>query len=127
MDIKDIAHKWPPNIQAYEQKFMGVPMPKFIGGAMSGLVALIMASQLFPGIGGIIGGAVIGCLAFGSVVLLTTKFASFYHMTIPGYWIKRTFQPAEDKNIELPLIIAAQSDERVTMESWEGVATGEIE
>lgn len=127
MEIKDIAHRWPPNIQSYEQKFLGVPMTKFIGSAMGGLVMLVIVSQSFPGVGGIIGGAIMGAIVFGLIILMTTKFPAFYHMTIPGYWFRQSFQPASEKSLELPLILATNRNEKVLMEDWDGQATGEIE
>ena len=127
MELKEIMHRWPPNIQAYEQKFFGVPMTKFIVSAVGGMAGLVVVSQRWPGFGGIIGGAIFGLIVFGLIILLTTKFPNFYNLTIPGYWWNRTFQPAHEKTISLPLIISSGQNQKVVVEDWEGQTTGEIE
>lgn len=127
MQIEEISHKWPPNIQGYEQKFLGISMTKFIGAGMGGLVTLVAVSQIFVGMGGIIGGAVAGVAVFGMIVLMGTRFAGLNNMTLPAYWLARSFQPAQEQQIELPLILSSRKNNQVTVEDWSGETTGAIE
>lgn len=127
MDQIDIQHKWPTDIKGYSQKIFGISTEQFLGSGFGGLITFAVLSQMIGGFGGMIGGAILGVIVFGLIILFTTKLANFHHMTMPGYWFRKRFQPAEERKLELPLIVATNRNETVTMESWDGETEGLIE
>ena len=68
------------------------------------------------GLGGMILGAVLGVVTFGTVALCTTKLEAFHNMYLPQYLIVRYRDSKNSKTLELPLILASGNQKIVQQE-----------
>lgn len=125
MELEKIYYPWLPNIHRFEQKFLGISMMSFMGGGVLALILFAIVSQTMGNASGMIVGAVIALIGFGLTVLCTTKLATFHHMILPVYLLKR-WQAKDEAPIHLPLIVSGQTHEPVVVEDWDGTEEGVI-